>query len=105
MNIVISSSKAIKDWLKARVEIDFAYHNLNSIVFKMIDKEDTNVFGMLSPSTVADFKHAIYFHIKLTRPKDLLGKPLNTFTLSDVESCKPELLEIQAKTLDKWPVS
>jgi hypothetical protein len=104
MNILITPSPAITSWIKQHIEIDFTYKHLTPAIFKMMDKEDTNIFGMLSPATVADLRHAVYFHIQLNRPSSLIGKSLRSLYLSDVVKCNPELLEIRAETLDKWPI-
>ena len=102
MNILITPSKAVKAWLETYIKVDFHYTRLNETIFSMIDKEDTNILGMLSPVTVSDLRHATYFHIQLTRPAHLIGRNLVKFSLSDVADCVPELLEVEAKTVDTW---
>ena len=104
MNILITPSIAIENYLKARVDIAFTYDRLSSTLYKMLDQENTNIFAMLSPTAVADLKHAVYFHIQLSRPDHLVGKSLKRFTLKDVQDCKLELLEVEAKTVDRWPL-
>jgi hypothetical protein len=104
MNILITPSIAIENYIKTRMQIDFTYDRLSKAVFEMIDREETNVFAMLSPTTVSDLKHATYFHIQLSRPDWLIGKALTRFNLKDVEACDLELLEVEAKTVDRWPL-